>query len=67
MVRERPYLAAVVGFVVLQVLGIVPFVAAIASLFGFGAVMLIAWRSFRGAQPGATDSLPRQSPVPMGA
>lgn len=66
VVRERPYLASVVGILILQVLGIVPPAAAIASLFGFGAVILLAWRSFRGAQPGATE-VPRQSPVPMGA
>ena len=66
VVRERPYLAAFVGILILQVLGIIPPAAAIASLFGFGAVILMAWRSFRGAQPGATE-VPRQSPVPMGA
>lgn len=44
VVRERPYLAAVVGLIVLHVLGIVPLVGAIASLFGFGAVLLLAWR-----------------------
>ena len=66
VVRERPYLASFVGILILQVLGIIPPAAAIASLFGFGAVILMAWRSFRGAQPGATE-VPRQSPVPMGA
>jgi hypothetical protein len=44
---ERPYLAAVVGLLVLQLLSIIPFVGAIASLFGFGAVLLMAWRTFR--------------------
>jgi hypothetical protein len=66
VVRERPYLASFIGILILQVLGIIPPAAAIASLFGFGAVILMAWRSFRGAQPGATE-VPRQSPVPMGA
>jgi hypothetical protein len=66
VVRERPYLASVVGILLLQVLGIIPPAAAIASLFGFGAVVLMAWRSFRGAQPGATE-VPKTSPVPMGA
>ena len=66
VVRERPYLASFVGILILQVLGIIPPAAAIASLFGFGAVILMAWRSFRGEQPGATE-VPRQSPVPMGA
>ena len=43
----RPYMAAVVGLVVLPIISIVPFVGAIASLFGFGAVLLLAWRTFR--------------------
>ena len=62
----RPYMAAVVGLIVLPIISIVPFVGAIASLFGFGAVLLLAWRTFR--QP----SIPRavtSPPVtqPMGA
>lgn len=48
--RERPYLAAVIGVFVLLVLGVVPILsilAMIASLFGFGAVILLSWRTFR--------------------
>jgi hypothetical protein len=44
----RPYLAAVLGIIVLWVISLVPFAGAIASLFGFGAVLLLAWRTFRG-------------------
>jgi hypothetical protein len=44
---QRPYLAATVGIVVLWIVSFVPFVGAIASLFGFGAVLLMAWRTFR--------------------
>lgn len=55
---ERPYLASVVGVLILQIVGIVPIVgpviAAIASLFGFGAVLLLAWRIFR--QPTITPT-----------
>ena len=47
----RPYLAAVVGLIALQVISLVPFAGPIASLFGFGAVLLLAWRTFR--QPSA--------------
>jgi hypothetical protein len=49
---ERPYLAAVLGLVLLQVISLIPFVGAIASLFGFGAVLFLAWRVFR--QPSQT-------------
>jgi hypothetical protein len=63
---DRPYVAAVVGLLVLQVISIVPFVGAIASLFGFGAVLLLAWRVFR--QPSqATPIVGAGTPQPMGA
>jgi hypothetical protein len=44
---EKPYAAAVVGVIVLALAGIVPFVSAIATLFGFGALLVIAWRILR--------------------
>ena len=53
--RERPYLAAMVGLITLQILSLIPFLGAIASLFGFGAVLLMAWRTFR--QPSTTQPL----------
>jgi hypothetical protein len=46
--RERPYVAVVLGVVVLSAIGLVPvlgLVTAIASLFGFGAVILLAIRT----------------------
>ena len=46
--RERPYLAAVVGLAVLQLLSIVPFVGGVVAFLGFGAVALLLWRTFRG-------------------
>jgi hypothetical protein len=64
IVRERPYLAAVLGMLVLGVLTLVPFVGAIASLFGFGAVLVLAWRVFRGPTVGATTA-PTATPAPM--
>jgi len=53
---ERPYLASVVGVIVLAVAGILPFVSTIATLFGFGALIVAAWRVLRPATPpvGAT-------------
>lgn len=47
VVEDRPYLASVLGVVVLAVAGIVPFVSAIASLFGLGAVVVTAWDVWR--------------------
>jgi len=44
---DRPYRAAVVGVVALSVAGMLPFVTGIATLFGFGALLLTAWRMLR--------------------
>ena len=52
--RERPYLASVIGLIVLQLIGIVPFLSAIASLVGFGAVLILGWRTFRHHGAGET-------------
>lgn len=43
----RPYRAAVVGVLVLAIAGVLPFVAGIATLFGFGGLVLAAWRMLR--------------------
>ncbi len=48
---DRPYLAAVVGVIALAVAGMLPFVTAIATLFGFGALLLAAWRTLRPGVP----------------
>ena len=54
----RPYRAAVLGVIVLGVAGMLPFVTAVATLFGFGALLLAAWRVLRPEVPpvGATGS-----------
>jgi hypothetical protein len=62
----RPYLAAVLGVIGLAIAGLIPFVTAIATLFGFGALLLTAWRVLRPeapplAQTGATDPVPSAS------
>ncbi len=62
---DRPYLAATIGLVVLQIVGIVPFVVPLASLVGFGAVLLLAWRTFRQPTPRPIAAPP--APQPMGA
>jgi hypothetical protein len=46
--REKPYFAAVVGAVVLDVCAIFPPAVMLATIFGYGAVLLLAWRAFRG-------------------
>jgi hypothetical protein len=66
-VRERPFLASVVGLVVLQVVGIIPIVglvSAVASLFGFGAVLLAGWRTLTGGT-GTTKTAGLPAPAPM--
>ena len=47
---DRPYRAAVVGVVALSVAGMLPFVTGIATLLGFGALLLAAWRMLRHEQ-----------------
>jgi len=50
---DRPYLAAFVGLIVAGLLGFVPLVSAIISIFGLGAVTVAGWRTLTGgrAQP----------------
>jgi hypothetical protein len=62
--RERPYLAAVVGLVTLEVIGIVPLVSAIATLFGYGAVLLLAWRTLRSSTTGSPVRISQVAPAP---
>jgi len=47
VVRERPYLAALIGVAILGVIGIVPLLGWIPILVGFGAVVLLMWRAVR--------------------
>jgi hypothetical protein len=66
-VRERPYLAAVVGVLILQVLALVPILsvlAMIASLFGFGAVIRLSLRKL-GSPPVAQPSVPGPMAAPI--
>jgi hypothetical protein len=61
--RERPYLATVIGIVLMFIAGIVPLLTAIFSLLGFGAVVVAAWRTVRGA-PSPTVFRPTAAPLP---
>lgn len=66
-VRERPYLAAFIGVVILEILAMAPvlgIIAMIASLFGFGAILLLAWRTIRSGSM-AQASMAGASPAPI--
>lgn len=49
--EPRPYRAAVVGVIVLGLASVLPFVSAIATVFGTGGLLLAAWRVLRPEQP----------------
>jgi hypothetical protein len=66
---ERPFLAAILGVIVLGALGLVPIlglVVTVASLLGFGALLRVGFRTLRGtANPAAGHHQPIV--VPTGA
>ena len=59
---ERPYAAATVGLLVAFVIGLVPFVSAVLSIFGLGAVVLAAWRTLR-RTPATAQPVPQTQAV----
>jgi hypothetical protein len=63
-VRRRPFLGAVVGVVVLQVLAFVPLVAPILTLFGFGSLLVAGWRVLRGPRA-RSDGFVAPAPAPV--
>jgi hypothetical protein len=65
VVRERPYLAALLGLAVLAVIGIIPVVGGIVIFVGFGAVVLLMWRTLRG--PAANEGAGSQSTLASSA
>jgi hypothetical protein len=64
----RPYRAAILGVIVLAVAGILPLVSGLATLFGFGALLLAAWNTLR-PEPAAPVAAPVNGwpQVPQGA
>lgn len=58
---ERPYMAAIVGLAVAFVLGFIPLISAVISIFGLGAVVLAAWRTLR---RGTAPEVPQMQPSP---
>jgi hypothetical protein len=67
---ERPYRGALLGIVLLQVIGLVPFIGglatAVASVLGLGAILLLGWRVIRGTGTSQTAA-PMSAPAPIGA
>jgi hypothetical protein len=62
-VAERPYLASVVGMIVAGVLGLIPLVSAVISIFGLGAVTVAGWRTFTGGSTQRPSFQPTPAPV----
>lgn len=60
---DRPYRAAVLGVLVLAAAGLVPFVTAIATLFGVGGLLLAGWRVLRGRSPAGVASAGEVGPA----
>jgi hypothetical protein len=66
-VRERPYLAAVIGLAIVGIVSIVPVIGGLFAFVGFGAVILLMWRVARGGRRAASDRTgpePSLAPVP---
>ena len=61
----QPYAAALVGVVALAFAGIVPFVGAIATLFGYGALLLMGWRILRPPTPAVAVGTGMAQPSPV--
>jgi hypothetical protein len=59
---ERPYLGAVVGMIAAGILGLVPLIGAIISIFGLGAVTIAGWRTLVG-RPGSGAASFRAQPA----
>jgi hypothetical protein len=59
----RPHADALVGLIVAFLLGIIPFVTAIISVIGMGAVIRAAWYTWRGDRPMGVAAQPRPMPA----
>ncbi len=67
---DHPYVAALLGVMILNIVGLIPFIGAvvqfIAAVLGAGALALLAWNAWRSGGPGraeATTALEDQ-PIP---
>jgi len=65
---NHPYLAALVGVVILELVGLVPIlgglVALLATLAGAGALTVLAWRGWRGPRRPGAATQPSGTPSP---
>lgn len=63
---DHPYLSALLGVLLLQLIGLIPFVGGliifIAAVLGTGALALVAWDAWR--KPGAPEIAPAAAPGP---
>jgi hypothetical protein len=64
VVRERPYLAAVIGIGLVQLTAVWPLLHFVVTFIGYGAVVLLAWRTFNAGRP-ATTSVSGAQPLPI--
>jgi hypothetical protein len=60
---ERPYLAAIVGILLLGVVGMIPGVGGLIGFVGFGAIVLLMWRALR-RRPASNDAVGQPVSVP---
>lgn len=64
VVRERPYLAATIGIALLQLIAFWPLLHFVPGFVGYGAVLLLAWRTWESGRPAASPYAgPRPLPV----
>lgn len=61
---DRPYLGAIVGMVAAGILGLVPLIGAVISIFGLGAVTIAGWRTLVG-RPGSGEVSFSAHPAPL--
>ena len=62
--RDRPYGAAIVGLFILGVISIVPVLGGLIALVGFGAVILMMWRTLRRHGPATVMGQAAPAPAP---
>ncbi|HEX7101587.1 MAG TPA: polymer-forming cytoskeletal protein [Nitrolancea sp.] len=66
--NPHPYLAALLGLILLQLIGLIPFIGGfvsfVAGILGTGALVLYAWKAWRGPGTAAPARVEYASPAP---